>query len=375
MEITLKEIFEKMKELKIKLEEDENADVEEIERELQELTEKRRILEEKEEKRNQLVSEIANGTKGIKVGELAMAIENRNVLDTEQLYRNAFLKNLLDVGLTDIEERAFTHTVENTGQVVPKELLNRIFSNMEEQHPLLKDVQVLRTGAVITIAKHTTINAGDAKQVSENEANDDEQNTFVNVSLSGKDFSKHVEFSYKLGKMSIPAFEDYLVNEISNRIGSAMAKDIYTQIKNDVNTKNKMNVAETGKLALKDITKAYGLLKTTSKANVYVTNETLWNGIANVEGADGRFAFIPNMQDDIQGQLIGKPIKVEDSVGKGEVLILAPTEFIYNIVQDIMIERAKDVKKHVHILSGFAIAEGVLTNDLAAVIITIGNIG
>ena len=44
---------------------------------------------------------------------------------------------------------------------------------------------------------------------------------------------------------------------------------------------------------------------------------------------------------------------------------------MYNVVQDIMIERDKDIKKHVHTIAGFAIAEGVLTNDKAAAIITV----
>ena len=102
---------------------------------------------------------------------------------------------------------------------------------------------------------------------------------------------------------------------------------------------------------------------------------TLWNAIANVEGAEGRHAFVPNFSDDIAGQLMGKPIKQEDAIGKDVVLILAPSEFIYNVVQDIMIERDKDIKRHVNIISGYARAEGALSNDLAAVVLTVGSAG
>ena len=111
---------------------------------------------------------------------------------------------------------------------------------MEEQHPILQDIQILRTGTVLSIVKHVSIDEGDAKAVAEGVANDDEKNTFVNVSLTGKDFSKHVDFSYRLGKMAIPAFEEYLVKEIGNRIGSAMADDIVAQIKSDMNAGNKV---------------------------------------------------------------------------------------------------------------------------------------
>lgn len=290
-------------------------------------------------------------------------------------YRTAFLKTLLGEKLSEAETRAFTHTTANTAQVMPEDLQNKIYSTMEEAHPLLADVQILRTGAVISIVKHTAIVAGDAKVVAEGVANDDEENTFVNVTLSGKDFSKHVDFSYRLGAMSIPAFEQYLVKEISDRIGAAMAKDIVAQIKSDLAAANKFAAAVPGTLAKADVLKGFGLLKGTGKVFVYANNATFYGNIANMTGADGLLSFIPNYQDQIAGQLFGKGIKEEDALAAGEVLMLDPTQFIYNVVQDIMLERDKDIKKHVHTIAGFAIAEGTLTNDKAGALITVGVAG
>ena len=240
---------------------------------------------------------------------------------------------------------------------------------MEEKHPLLADIQILRTGTVLQIVKHVSIDEGDAKQVAEAEANQDEKNTFVNVSLSGKDFSKHVDFSYRLGKMAIPAFENYLVNEISNRIGSAMADDIVAQIKKDVNADNKV---ETGGLfGSSHMLKALGKLKQTGRVYVYTNNSTLYGDLATIEGNKEKLTFLNNLQDNVSAQFLGKAIKEEDALADGEVLVLDPEQFIYNVVQDIMIERDKDIKNHVHTIAGFAIAEGALTNDKAAAIITV----
>lgn len=293
---------------------------------------------------------------------------NVNMVD----YKNAFLKNLLGVELTESEKTAYVHTTVNTDAVIPEELQNKIYSNMEESHPLLKDVQVLRTGAVITIAKHTAIVAGDAKQVAEGEANADEENTFVNVSLSGKDFSKHIDFSYRLGKMAIPAFEQYLITEIASRLGAAMTADIVAQIKSDLATANKIDAETPGTLALGDVLNGLGSLKQTGRVYVYANNTTFYGNIAKLEGAEGLLSFIPNYQEAISGQLLGKGIKQEDALADGEILILDPQQFIYNMVQDIMLERDKDIKKHVHTISGFAIAEGTMTNDKAGALITVG---
>lgn len=367
----LKEIEQRLAEIKAELN-NENADIEALKSETDELIAERGEIIARNQSRQALLNTLASDpTAGATVRTFADPEPKRAPEHDEEIYKRAFLKNILGEEMTDEERTAFTHTTANTGQVVPKEIQNKIYSQIEEQHPLLKDVQVLRTGAVITIVKHTAIAQGDAKAVAEGAANDDEQNTFVNVELTGKDFSKHVEFSYRLGKIAIPAFEAYLVKEIGDRIGAAMAKDIVTQIKADLNTKNKFNAAVTNKLAFPDILKGLGLLRQTGKVNVYCNSTSLYNAIATLEGAEGRLSFIPNLQDNVSGQILGKPIKEEDALANGEILILDPNQFIYNIVQDILIEKDKDIKTHKQIISGIAIAGGTLTNDKAGAMITV----
>lgn len=371
----LKEIEERLSIIKTEID-GEGADLDALETEITDLKEERKALVEKIEKRKTLLDGIANDP-DLKVIKNFEERKEEKTMEkgynsTSTEYRNAFLKNLLGEDLTEVEKRAYVHTTENTGAVIPTELQNRIYSTMEEAHPLLRDVQVLRTGAVISIAKHTTIVAGDAANVAEGAANDDEENTFVNVTLSGKDFSKHVDFSYRLGKMAIPAFEQYLVTEIANRLGAAMTADIVAQIKADLAVDNNVSATVPGTLALVDVLEGLGALKGAGKVYVYANSKTFYGNIAKLEGAEGLLSFIPNYQDAIAGQILGKGIKEEDALADGEVLILDPQQFIYNMVQDIMLERDKDIKKHVHTISGFAIAEGTLTNDKAGALITVG---
>ena len=353
----------------------ENADLNALETEIADLKEERKQILEKIEKRKTLLSQVVDTTgnviKNFKDDTEERSMENNFTMASPE-YRNAFLKRLLGEELSEVEKRAYTHTTENTGEVMPTELQDKIYSTMEESHPILKDVQVLRTGAVISIVKHTSIVAGDAAQVAEGVANADEENTFVNVTLSGKDFSKHVDFSYRLGKMAIPAFEQYLVKEISDRIGSAMADDVIAQIKLDLATANKLDATTPGTLAIGDVLRGLGSLKKTGRVYVYANNTTLYGNIATMTDADTKLSFIPNYQEAIAAQVLGKGIKEEDALADGEILILDPSQFVYNVVQDIMIERDKDIKKHVHTLAGFAIAEGTLTNDKAGSLITVG---
>ena len=367
----LEEIEKRLNTIRQEIEAD-GADLDALGTEIDELQEERKGINDRAEQRKNTLDKIANMP-------TPTVIEKQEERGAEQMpeslgvdskeYRNAFLKNLIGEKLTEVEERAFTHTTANTEAVIPTDLQNKIYSQMEEKHPLLADVQILRTGAVLQIVKHVSIDEGDAKQVAEGEANDDEKNTFVNVSLSGKDFSKHVDFSYRLGKMAIPAFEDYLVTEIGNRIGSAMADDIVSQIKADVHNDNKIDTG--GLLSSTHVLEALGKLKQTGRVYAYTNNTTLYGNLATMEGEKEKLTFLNNLQDNVSAQILGKGIKEEDALADGEVLVLDPEQFMYNVVQDIMIERDKDIKKHVHTIAGFAIAEGVLTNDKAAAIITV----
>ncbi len=378
--MNLKQIEKRMKAIKTELE-SADADIDALTREFEDLKTKRAQLLAEKQRRDKLLSDIANEKIGHRTQSFGTGDDATEPVDpfgTEE-YRAAFAKHMLGREMTAAEsqlmQRAFTHTTSNTGAVVPTTLQNAIYSNMEEAHPILKDVQILRTGTIISVAKHVSIDEGDAAQVAEGVANDDEKNTFVNVQLTGKDFSKHIEFSYALGKMAIPAFEEYLIKEMGDRIGAAMAADVVATIVAGVNASNKINVATAGTLALADVTKAYGLLKASGGVNVYANNASIWNHIANVENATGKVSFISDASKQIAGQLIGKPIKEEDAAPANTLLILAPRAFVFNVIQDFMVERDKDIKRHVHIIAGYARAEGTLVNDLAAVVLTVGTAG
>ena len=349
-----------------------DVDMKALNEEVDALELRNKEIKESVETRNKLVEDvIKNGNVISKKEDNKMEKREFGIESVE--YRNAFLKKMTGQELTEIEERAYVHTTANTAAVLPAELQNKIYSNMEEQHPILRDVQILRSGVAISIVKHTAIVDGDAKVVAEGVANDDEQNTFVEVVLAGKKFSKHVDFSYELEAMALPAFQSYLVNELSDRLGSAMAKDIVDTIRTGLAADNKFAAAVPGTLALEDVLKGLGLLKGASQTFVYTNGATFYTGIAALQGRDGLVGFIPNYAEQISGQLLGKAIKVEDALADGEVLVLDPKQFLYNIVRDITIESDKDIKKGVTTIAGHAIAGGSLTNDKAGVMLTVGS--
>lgn len=283
-------------------------------------------------------------------------------------YRSAFLKTLKGMELEQEERAAYVATTGDTtpgnhgaGLLVPTEMLNNIWSLIEEQHAILGDITLYRTNTYLSIPVHTAIAQGDATAVSENAANEDEINNFITVTLHGNDYSKTVKISYAMAKMSIDALETYLTNEIAERLGAAMARDTIAGILTDYYTTDNTVVALNDTLTYRDVATAFGALKNANGgAVVYGTNKTIYTRLAVLEDTEGHLIFQPDATAGIQGRLLGAPVKVDDGLADDVLLVGYPRNVVGNVVQDIMVETDRDISKHVIIYSGYARYESKL---------------
>lgn len=313
--------------------------------------------------------ELKNLSRTVSGGKVVEKMENEmpereNMVSTKE-YKNAFLKTLLGRELTEMENVAYVHTSTQQNAPVPTEMLNEIWDLIYGEHHILEDITIYRTGTIMEITKHTEVTQGKAKKVAEGEANDDEQNTFVKVTLSGKDFSKHVDISYAMQKMSIPAFETYLKNEIATGLGEELAKDVIATIGTGMAAENKIKTAATGTVSYKDLAKLFGQLKRVGSMNIYATRKTIYNYLVGLTNDSGTPIFQQVINPGVEGALFGAQIKTEDAVADGTILVGDGKKFIFNMVQDIMVESDKDIKKHVVTHSGYARGEGALIDGKA----------
>lgn len=351
-----------------------DADFDALEKEASDLSEERTGLLDKAERRTKLLQRI--GTSEVPTREVrtfAPEVAPKAVNDPYGTpeYRSAFFKQLTDQELTAEERAAFTMNTTTNANLLPTTMLNNIWDLVSKKHVIMGDITVYRTGTVIELIKHTAITQGDAKTVSENAANDDENNTFAKVTLNGKDFSKHVNITYAMAKMSMTALESYLTTEIAGRIGEAMADDVITTIKGAVATGNKVTTASATEVTYKELVKAFGLLKRVSGVCVYVNYSTLYNQLVSMVDTTGRPLFQPSMQANAQGVLLGGTVKIEESMSDGDILIGDPKRVVYNMVQDIMMESDKDVLHHTYVYSGYARGSGALLDDQSFALVSL----
>lgn len=317
-----------------------------------------------------------NMTQEISGGKVVEKMENKIMAENgigSQEYKNAFLKTMLGrTDITELENAAYVHTTDGgSAAPMPSTMLDQIWDLVYGEHAIMGDITIYRTGTIMEVVKHTEIVQGKAKKTSENAANDDEQNTFVKVTLTGNDFSKHVDISYAMQKMSLDAFESYLVSEIARGIGEAMAEDAVAAIESGINSANKFNSAEAGAVSFAELVKAFGALKRVSGVTVYATRATIYQHLVGMVDGNNAPIFQMPITAGASGSFLGATIKVEDAVGDGKILIGDPKKVLYNMVQDIMVESDRDIKKHVVTHSGYARGEGVLIDDKAFAELTV----
>lgn len=361
--MNLKQIIARLEEIRAMLDAGNVTDIDALKKEINELEARKRVLEALEA-RTAAAQALQAGTAtpgSIVKPDFGAPTEEKRFSPDSKEYRTAWSKYMLGMPLTDEERTAFTHTTGTTsgqtaGYTVPTTLLNQIWDLINEKHSILRDITIYRTGTILEVAKRTAIAAGDAGTVSEGAApSDDENNTFAKVTLAGKDFAKVVKISYALGIMSIDGFEQYISNEIADRLGAALAADVITQIGTDYySTGNDLDVATSGKVVWTDITGALGVLKNVNGIAVYASQSTIYKYIVGMVDTTGRPLFQHDANEAIRGYLAGFPVKAEDAITDDLIWIGDPKQVVGNMVQDIMVENARDIEKHVNVFSGYA---------------------
>nr|DAK82700.1 MAG TPA: major capsid protein [Caudoviricetes sp.] len=357
----------------------EGADLDALTTEANSLVEERRALlnqqNDSAERRRALLAAIANGTAGAGNVAPGAATESRHAYtNASPEYRDAFFAYISGRNMSTEQRAAFDNvnrevraafvgTTTTEAAAMPKQTLNEIWDLMAEQHSILNDVTILRTGVVIKVVKRTAIAQGKGKKVNEGAANDDFKDTKVAVELTGNDFSATCTLSYAAATMSIDALEAFIVQDMADQVGNAMAADLMTTIKGAINSANKLTATSTTVFTFAELCSLFGSLKRCRRMVAYVNNATLYKQLVALVDAQGRPIFQQTAQEGAQGAIIGAVIHLEDEAGDGCIVVGDPSRVRYNMVQDVMVETDKDIKNHEYIYSGYARGEGALIDD------------
>lgn len=213
----MNEIKARKAELRTQLEGEGKVDLDAIEKELRELDEESLNLE----KRQRTAAGINDGS--IRANEIKNPAANRSEEshDNEKEYRSAWLKSIRHLDLTDNEKRALTTAAGSAGAVTPTITQNKIIEKVNQYCPLLSKIDLLRVpGGVKIPAEGTT---ADAQIHAEGAKITADEDTLNYVELAAYEVTKLVTISKSVEKMSIDAFEGWLVNKIARKIAEKIS--------------------------------------------------------------------------------------------------------------------------------------------------------
>lgn len=219
--MTIDEINARMNEIRAEMDTD-GADLDALEAEVRSLNTQKEELRQAAEEAEKRRQDIANGTVPVKVIEThkeeTRMEEKTFAVDTVE-YRDAYLKNLMGKELTAEERAALT----SAAAVIPNEMQNKIWDQLRV-NPLIAEIDFLHVPGYVTLPKATTVN--DAAWVAMATAANDSADVVGSVTLYAKKLIKTIEITADIAKMSIPAFETWLVAKLVEKMEAAICKAV-----------------------------------------------------------------------------------------------------------------------------------------------------
>ena len=305
-----------------------------------------------------------------------------NVLDSEE-YRSAFFKTMLGHKLNEAEQRAFNLAVEtrndayntasNSGAVLPTHTLNEIIKKARTMGGLLGECRAFNMPTKISIPIGTP--STKAAWHTEAAAVDSENVTTATVSFDGFEIMKVFSISEKVRKMSISAFEAYLVEELRACVletldysvvagtGSSQGAGLETITWTKTGaTQNAVEIAANGSFTYAKIVEFVGLLKRgySAGAKMAMNNKTLYNVFYSILDTANRPIFIADPKDESIGKVLGFPVVIDDNIDDNVVYLGNFGKYFgYNLPEGITIESSREssFKKGVVDYRAMAIAD------------------
>lgn len=388
----LREIFERLAQLRTQLRSDGEVNMDAIESEIGTLEDERDQILRRMEIIERLEGSTGDGMRRVEGTAGGTQQENRSAEFNEPAeYRDAWAACMLGMDMTaaqrstfdtvNAEYRAFTHTTENTAVLIPETVVAGIWKRAEEAYPLWNDVRKFNVRGTLVMKRFDGIKAGDAAWYEEPDIVEDEKNAFSEISLTGCELAKSVTVSWKLRAMAISEFIPFIEREIGERMGVALGTATYkgkgkpgneqsfkpeprgikTYLEGEEGTPQIVKYTS-GALTDTNLRTAISKLHSSNIPGtaIYVNNNTAWTVLAEIKDANKRPIFIPDqVSQGAVGRIFGMQIKIDASIGDGEILFgNANRGYWANINRGMTMHTEEHVKARTTDYMGYAIVDG-----------------
>lgn len=312
-------------------------------------------------------------------------------------YTNAWAKVMMGKQLSSDEQslvqmvNAYTHTTENTSIVIPETVASGIWDMVEELYPLWADAQKTYVKGNYTVPISNT--STDAKWYDEETETEDGTETFRQLTLTGCELARAITISWKLREMAIADFIPFIQKKLAQKMGAALAygvakgkgqpgsgetfkpepKGIITELKAESDTPQVVSYTS-GALSYTNLTAARAKVTVgTNQLAFYAKSETIWTELANVKDQNQRPIMIADPVNGGVNRIFGIPVKEDDSLAAGEIILGAPSVgYLANVNKDISIVTEEHAKPRTVDYCSYAIVDGGVLSTKAFALLKSG---
>ncbi|MGN0881209.1 phage major capsid protein [Cloacibacillus porcorum] len=315
--------------------------------------------------------------------------------DEDATYRRAFAHTLMGFRLPAEEAEIFdkvnriiapdiqnaTQTAATHTVVIPKTLVDAIWKEMGELHPILNAVPKTFVKGKLSYP-YETVSGDNAAFYDEDTEVTEGSFTIAALDLDGYELAKALKISWKLQKMSIDSFLAYVANLVAEKMANALAvavvsgkgvagssdswksqpQGIITALDAETNTPQVITwTPSTDDVTYEKMTGLMSKIRSgySTGAAIYAKNDFIWNTLANIKDSNGRPYFIADVMSGGVGRLFGHVVYEEDAIPDNAMLLANIRQgYLMNVQEDISLMQDEHMTKRTTTYMGYAILDG-----------------
>ena len=341
---------------------DPNADIQSLNIELDGLKEAKQNMEQRSQSNP---AGTFNPITGMNFNQ-QQQVPTENIFESTE-YRNAFYKTLLGQKLTDVETRTFNKAMEiqeaerradafntttNSAAVLPTTTLNEVIKKARTMGGLIAQVRNFNIPTNISVPIGTP--STKAQWHAEGTPVESENLSTAAVSFAGYEIIKVFSISAAAKRMTVQAFEAYMIDELTNCVmeaiadalvngtGAGQGTGLLTGISWDAT--NSLTFPLAGAPQYTDFTKMLAMLKRgyAAGAKFAMSNATLYNRVYSLVDGNGRPIFIADPKNESIGYILGKEVVIDDNLADDTIILGNFNYMGYNMPQGVMIEVSRE---------------------------------
>jgi HK97 family phage major capsid protein len=343
-EMSFADIEQRMTEIRsVITETPDTIDVEALNKEVDEMEERKAQLNKIVEEREALMKKALTSTVVVaKPEERKVTLNMEDMIKTVE-YRNQWLESMKSFGG---EERSVNAAA--VPGVIPMVTLQKVIEKLRTVAPLLDEISLFRIPGSFSLPVEGTTNV--AALHTENGLITGSADTIAQVKLDGFEINKLIRISRKALSMSIDAFEDYIVDKLAQYIGRLVSHymikgtgsgqpqgvDYAAAWTNDANAVDFGSTVPTGAELIELVSYLPGGYA--KGAKWLMNHKTFWGEVMSLRD-DSKFPLA--YQDGDTYRLLGFPVILDDQVDDGDYFFGNFKQMYANFAQDVTVIKSE----------------------------------